>query len=242
MNCLDFRRAVLADPNLLSVDCRQHEAQCAECASHLKSVKRIDDELKASLDVTMPPDLIARLELNTRLTEESRQRGRLKGFAVAASVLFAVMLGVMSVGQRFAWQQQVGEDYQSLLAGVAEHMHEVPVTPVWGAVEANQSVRKVLANYDSRLQLSALPNLTFGKICPMGKYRGLHAGLQTAHGLVTFAYIKGEPVKEAQNLIYEGQNARVKPLKGGNLIIVSPNSEGLQEVDTQLDQAIYWDV
>lgn len=242
MNCLDFRRAILADPNNLDAECRQHEAGCAECASYLKSVKRTDDELKASLDVNMPQDLIARLELNTRLVEESRQRSRAKGLALVASVFVAAVLVVMTVGQRFAWQQQIGQDYQSLLAGVAEHMHEVPVTPVWDASTANQSVRKVLANYDHRLSFNDMPNLTFGKICPMGKYRGLHAGLQTVHGLITFAYIKGEPVKETHTLMYEGQNAKVKPVKGGNLIIFSPNSEGLQEANEQLSQAIYWDV
>jgi len=76
----------------------------------------------------------------------------------------------------------------------------------------------------------------------MGKYRGLHATLETDSGQVTFAYIKGESVGELFDAGYEGYVSRVKPVRGGNLIIMSRTNKGLQQADSQLEEAMYWDI
>ena len=116
------------------------------------------------------------------------------------------------------------------------------MTPVWDAQKANDSANAHLANYDGEMQLKFLENLQFSRICPMGKYVGLHASLDTEEGVVTFAYIKGDNVEDLLDATYEGYVARVKPVRGGNLIIMSRTNKGLQVADKQLEEAIYWDI
>ena len=76
----------------------------------------------------------------------------------------------------------------------------------------------------------------------MGQYKGLHATLETADGQVTFAYIKGDAVGELLDVGYQGYVSRIKPVRGGNLIIVSRTNKALQEADSQLEEAMYWDI
>ena len=76
----------------------------------------------------------------------------------------------------------------------------------------------------------------------MGKYRGIHATLDTPDGQVTFAYIKGDSLGQLLDTSYEGMSTRVKPVRGGNLIILSRSNSGLQQADAQLQEAMYWEI
>ena len=107
---------------------------------------------------------------------------------------------------------------------------------------ANSSANTLLASYDPAMKLKFLSNLQFSKICPMGKYKGLHASLETADGQVTFAYIKGDSVGQLLDAGYQGYVSRVKPVRGGNLIIISRTNKSLEEADSQLEKAMYWDI
>ena len=154
-------------------------------------------------------------------------------YAMAASFAAALFIaGFMVSGQRQA--DQLNSDYMSLLSGVVEHMNEGTITPVWGADVANSRVNTLLASYDSNMKLKYMESLQFGRICPMGQYKGLHASLETDNGQVTFAYIKGDSIGDVLNAGYEGYVSRVKPVKGGNLVIISRTARSLEEADTEL--------
>lgn len=244
MKCLEFKRLALSDPNSKDVSYVEHSNSCPDCVKYVSGIRKMDADLSASIDVAIPNDLMARLQLNQELTEEAEEktRGPVQRYAIAASVAVALLVGGLLVSNQLSFTQQIGDDYKSLLAAVYEHVDEQPFTPVWENARANQTVQTVLASYDSNIRLRDIENLNFGRICPMGKYRGLHASLQTDDGPVTFAYIKGQPVGELLNTSYEGYVTRVKPLRGGNLIIISRTTKSLEQADTELGEAMYWDI
>jgi hypothetical protein len=195
----------------------------------------------------MPPELIARLHLNQELTEDLEAKALVSGspmrrYAMAASVALALFVGGFMASNQFGTNSNIGQDYETLLSGVLEHMNEQAVTPVWDAERANSSATALLASYDPDIKLKFLSNLQFSRICPMGQYKGLHASLETADGQVTFAYIKGDAVGQLIDVGYEGYVSRIKPLRGGNLIIMSRTNKALQEADKQLEKAMYWDI
>jgi hypothetical protein len=210
----------------------------------------MDADLAGSLDIEVPSDLIARLQLNQELVEENEisQASNVaffqpvKRYAIAASVAVALFVAGFMASNQFGVNQQIGKDYESLLSAVVEHMNEQPVTPVWSTKRANESVNALLASYDGKMKLKYLSNLQFSRICPMGNYKGLHANLETANGQVTFAYIKGDSVGDLLDAGYEGYMTRIKPVRGGNLIIMSRTTKALQEADSQLKDAMYWDI
>jgi len=252
MNCLEFKRLALSEPNSRNENFVEHSSACPDCLKYVGSVRQMDTDLAGSLDVEVPSDLIARLQLNQELVEEIEteeiQASKvvafqpIKKYAMAASVALALFVAGFMASNQFGINEQIGQDYESLLSAVAEHMHDQAVTPVWSPDRANEAANALLASYDGKMKLKHLSNLQFSRICPMGKYKGLHASLETANGQVTFAYIKGDSVGELLDAGYDGYVTRIKPVKGGNLIIMSRTKKALKEADGQLEEAMYWDI
>ncbi len=245
MNCLDFKRLALSDPDSVEPSFVLHSKDCPDCLKYVSGVRKMDSDLSSSVDVKMPESLMARLELNQVLQEEADQNSSdssLRRYAIAASFAAVLFISGFMVSNYYGPSNTIGQDYEALLSGVLEHMNEQPLTPVWDSARANESVNAHLANYDGEMKMKFLENLQFARICPMGKYRGLHASLETPNGQVTFAYIKGDNVDDLVDASYEGYVTRIKPLRGGNLVIVSRTNSALQVADSQLEKAIYWDI
>ncbi len=251
MNCLEFKRLALSDPNSRNNDFVTHSADCPDCLKYVGGVRQMDSDLASSLDTDVPSDLIARLQLNQELVEEAQEasgnniitlQAPVKRYAIAASFALALFVAGFMASNQFGSNNDIAQDYQALLSGVVEHMNEQSITPVWDVDRANKTANTLLASYDGKMQLKHLSNLQFSRVCPMGQYKGLHASLETPNGQVTFAYIKGESVGELLDVSYEGYLSRVKPVRGGNLIIISRTNKALQEADSQLEEAMYWSI
>ena len=247
MNCLDFKRLALSDPNSREHSFIEHSGACPDCLKYVGGVRQMDADLASSIEVEMPSDLMARLQLNQELTEEVESQviaaaSPMRNYAMAASLALALFVAGFMASNQFGTSTDIGEDYQALLSGVAEHMNEQAITPVWDAQRANSNANALLASYDPEMKLKFLSNLQFSRVCPMGEYKGLHASLETPDGQVTFAYIKGDSVGELLDAGYEGYVSRVKPVRGGNLIIMSRTNKALEEADSQLEKAMYWDI
>jgi len=231
MKCLEFKRLALSDPNSRDQGFLAHSVECPECLKYVGGVRQMDSDLAKSIDVEMPSDLIARLQLNQELVEETEESNvvsflsPLKRYAVAASLALAVFVAGFMASNQFGVNSNIDEDYQALLSSVVEHMNEQAVTPVWDADRANKTANTLLASYDGEMQLKYLSNLQFSRVCPMGQYKGLHATLDTPDGQVTFAYIKGDSVG---SLFDAG--------------IMSRTNKAVQEADSQLEEAMYWDI
>ena len=245
IDCLEFKRIALSEPNSKQHQFVEHAENCPDCLKYVGGVRKMDADLSESLNVNMPSELMAKIQLNQGLQESATQAS--SSFwspprAIAASLAAALLVGGVMFLNPFVTNEQIGQDYQRLLSAVMEHVEEVPATEVWGADRANRSVNAVLAAYDGTMQLEYMDNLQFGTICPMGEYNGLHATLDTSGGQVTFAYLKGDSVTAVQDMSMNGYMSRVKPIKGGNLIIISRNASGLNVADEQLTKAVYWDI
>ena len=72
MNCVDVKRQTLSDPNSTDTDYREHLADCADCRGYCAEIQKMDMNLAKSLDVTMPSDLVARLQLTQEMIEEDQ--------------------------------------------------------------------------------------------------------------------------------------------------------------------------
>jgi len=228
MNCFEFKKIALSDPSCREQSFVEHSAECPDCLKYIGSVRQMDADLSTSLNVELPSDLVARLKLNN--------------YAMAASFAIALFVGGFVASNQFSGNADINSDYQALLSAVVDHMHEDQITPVWGADRANKTTNALLASYDGELQLKYLDTLQFSKICPMGQYRGLHASIETDAGQVTFAYIKGDSIGDLLDASYQGYVSRVKPVRGGNLIIMSKTQKAINQADTKLEKAMYWDI
>lgn len=242
MNCFEFKKLALSDPSSGDVSFIEHSNVCPDCLKYVGSIRKMDADLATSLDVEMPQDLVARLQLNTEISLHETQSASVRNYALAASFAVALFVAGFMASNQFSTDSNIGHDYQSLLSAVVGHMDDNDLNPVWDAARANRTTNTLLASYDDSLRLKYLDTLQFSKICPMGKYRGLHATIETEQGQVTFAYIKGDSVGDFLDASYQGYMTRVKPVRGGNLIIMSKTKGALNQADSQLESAMYWDI
>lgn len=242
MNCFEFKKIALSDPNNRDVSFVRHSKECPDCIKYIASVRKMDSDLESSLDVEMPKDLMARLQLNTQIYAQEKKTVTMRNYAVAASFAVALFVAGFVASNQLSVSNDIEADYQQLLSSVVEHMGHNEITPVWDVARANKTTNALLASYDGALQFKYLDTLQFGKICPMGQYRGLHASIETEAGQVTFAYIKGESIGDLLDASYQGYISRVKPVRGGNLVILSKTQKAVNEADTKLEEAMYWDI
>ncbi len=250
--CIEFKRLALSDPNSRQHSFVEHSQDCPDCLKYVKEIRQMDLDLMSSIEAKMPTDLLARLQLNQEMADDEQNADHsvswfstksFTSYAVAASMAAVLFVaGFMVSGQFNNPSDQLHGDYQALLSGVVEHMNKVSITPVMDTELANSRANILLSSYDGEMKLKYLKNLQFSRICPMGKYKGLHASLETHDGQVTFAYIKGDSIGDVLDAGYEGYVSRVKPVKGGNLVIISRTARSLEKADKELQEAMYWEI
>lgn len=251
IDCLEFRRLSLIEPNSQASDFLRHTEDCPSCLRFVQSVQEMDQSLQSSTHVVASDALKARLKLAQGIRQRPResQPQWLRPAALAAA-LAVVALGVGTV---ISLQQLPSEPMLAstiadqstqaeMFSGVLHHVGHHPEQAAWEAQNANAIVNTLLADYDQRLRFNFLENLTFGEICPMGDYIGLHATLETSNGPVTIAYFKGYMLDRAEDFTQSNYVARVKPVSGGSMVIMGESLDKVNLAERQLDAVMVWKI
>ena len=90
MNCLEFRRLTLIDPNDGNHARLSHIAGCDACRAFAEQMLRQDALIREAVRVEPPEGFAARILLNQSLQPDSRPSRRVYLVALAASVLLAL--------------------------------------------------------------------------------------------------------------------------------------------------------
>src|SRR5262245_59091732 len=98
MNCLEFRRAVGAQPGNTAAEVVAHAAQCPACARYRQELQQMDRLIHRALEIDATP--------------HRSQRQRAVQWGLAASVFIAVLAGL------FLW---IANPRETLAAQVVEH-------------------------------------------------------------------------------------------------------------------------
>mgnify|MGYP000281856184 FL=1 len=97
MNCLEFRRQILADPFCKDAKLIAHEADCASCAPFARDVRAQEVRLRSALqDISPPEGLAERIQLAARFEQRSTTQRRW-WYSAAATVLMAIGVSMVSL-------------------------------------------------------------------------------------------------------------------------------------------------
>jgi len=124
MNCLDFKRLALSDPNSKEHSFVEHSQNCPDCLKYVGGVRKMDNDLANSLDVTIPGDLMAKLQLNQEISESTASSNRVRRYAIAASFALALFVAGFMASNQLGVNGEIGQDYETLLSAVVEHMND----------------------------------------------------------------------------------------------------------------------
>ena len=215
MDCTEYRRSALVDPQGASAELRPHLETCAECAQFTERLLRFEATLVRAMrvDVAVRGDNVVPL----RAAKSSSGLGPLapgqRWLALAASVI----LGIGVAGG--LWLAIPG---RSLAADVVKHMAGEP--NAWARSEravADADLRKVLRDSHLRLRYGG-GIVSYASSCVFRGHQVPHLVVQSANGPVTVMVLTRESVPKAQQFNEQGYRGVILPVTGhGSLAVLT---------------------
>ena len=212
MECTDYRRAMLSDPQRPSEEMRMHVATCGDCTAYTERLLRFESRLDRALRVgTENAPQAGPLRASAGRGRRT-WRMRRRALAVAASVLVAI--GV--VGS--LWVSSVGV---SLASDVVSHMAGEP--QAWMRTD-RQVPPPTLAAIMSRSHLRLKPDAGLVSYASSCLFRGRqvpHLVVQTQAGPVTVMVLVHESVMRPVRFDESGYRGVIIPVKDhGSLAVL----------------------
>ena len=227
MNCLELRRAKLADPRRLSSEAQAHLAGCPACAVFAHDVDESEQALERTLCVPVPDGLAERIVFR------SRYPGRAwRAWALAASVILAVAAGFFAAGLL----HKPADTYARL---AIEHVVMEPESLTTTRNADPEAFRKVVQEFGA--QLEALPGkVRYVRLCPVGDGMGWHVVFETPQGLATLILVPGKQVPKVETASSGVWNALARPVRGGYYAIVTASAASTASFDTLIRKSLVW--
>jgi hypothetical protein len=208
VNCLEFRRALGADPNHASPESLAHRAECPTCEKYAQEMLRLNGLIKLALEVPVPTAQPLQLSARTQP----------RWYAMAASVLVA-----LSVAMGAFWF--VGFPRESLASDVVKHMAHEPqaMTPTQARISTELLGGALQAK---GLQLSQpMDDVSYLQSCFIRGHFVPHLVVQTPHGPVTVLLLTEEKVADTERFDEQQYHGVLMPLgKGAMAVIALDNS------------------
>jgi hypothetical protein len=211
MNCLDYRRLLLAGEGE-SGEMKAHRAQCPACAELAREQARFELELKEALEVPLPASF------ETGLTNAVRWRRR--RFLAAASV------AALAAGGGFLLLR---DDAALALACIEFVMKEEAKSIMMGAMPRAEA-RAVLAGTLPLERIESVGSVRHIGPCPFNGETAYHVVLAVPQGKVTLLVMPRTTLKEGQHALREGLHASVMPLRRGSVGIVGSDMGVVESV------------
>jgi hypothetical protein len=222
LNCLEFRRAVGAEPNRISADAQAHISECSTCAKYAQEMQRLDGLIKRALDVPAPQagDFIAPAASPRRW------------YAMAASLIMTFVVGgIVWVG--FA-------PSESIAADVVKHMgYEKDAMIVTDTRVSSQLLDGILQAKGMKLA-EPLTDVSYARNCWIRRTWVPHVVVQTSGGPVAVIVLPNERVMRSARFEEGGYSGEIVPMGKGAIVIAATDAQVIDEVAEKVSKAIVW--
>jgi hypothetical protein len=229
MDCISYRRAMLADTHDPDAELARHRDSCGECSAYTERLLRFEGRLERALRVS--PAQAGVTVLRPRRRAQNRT-----WLAMAASVL---------VGLVIAGGLWLAAPHPSLAADVVAHMAGEP--HAWTRTDVpvpSPELDSVLLNTHMRLRPDA-GLVSYAQSCQFRGHRVPHLVVQTGMGPVTVMVLVHESEAKPAHFDEEGYRGVILPVEGHGSIAVlakdqSAGSGSIEEVAMRVRAAIEW--
>lgn len=230
MNCLEFRRAVGAEPAVETADVVAHRLACTACAAWQQKMRDLDVQIVRALAVDLPAASASRAATAAG-GGTTGTRGR-SWWALAASMLLGIAIGTG------LW---VSYPRESLAAEVVAHIKHEPAAMTATVPVPAAEVDEVLRAFGLRLKPDAGP-VSYSMRCFWRQHWVPHLVLRTASGPVTVFVLPHRPVTAEERFETDGYSGIVLPAPRGSIAVIGRNVPGLAAVAQQVYASIDWGV
>jgi hypothetical protein len=228
MECLDFRRAVGADPGHLGVEAAAHRTACPECAEFLRQTLALDERILAALRMPVPERDAAAVARNVLAFPRIERR---RWMALAASIAGGVLIGSL------LW---VSAPRVSLAEDLVKHMaHEPGVMVKSSLPEDAAKVERVMERGGIRFRSDA-GMVSYAQTCRFRGGKVPHLVVQTDAGPVTVMVLRDEKVAAPVKFAEQGYVGTILPAGPGSVAVLGPTGADLSQVAERVAAAVVW--
>lgn len=229
MNCLEFRRAVGAEPFSADSAIEAHAAGCATCARHREELRAMDALLARAMRVDPAP------APGRPASDVSRGSGGpasipRRWLAMAASLVAGVLVATT------LW---LSYPEPSLAGEVIGHALHEPGSWTASQIVAEHRLEEVLGPSGVRLRANA-GRVTYAKRCFFEGHWVPHLVVQTAQGPVTVFLLGHREVDGPARVEERGFAGVVLPAPRGSIAVVGRGVTDLDTIARQVFDAVDW--
>lgn len=218
MNCLDFRRHILADPHRPDAEARAHAAGCAACADFLDRQRELDASLFEAMQVA-PPDGLA-----DRILVARGLRKRRWAWPIAASLVLAGALVAL-------WPRTSGDE---LGREAIAHVRDEPQA-FTASYEVPDDTLSTLLSAQGMNLARTIGRVTYSTLCPVGRHTARHLVVRTDAGPVTLLLVPGDLDTRRRAITRaDGMAALTVPAARGSIAIVASSLDQALAVEKSL--------
>ena len=231
MNCTDYKKALTAEPGFH--DESGHVETCAECRAYSEEILALDKSLIAAMEVSVPelvmPELPDIETENVVSLSSHRRTPKPVWYAIAASVLLAVFVGVRMTGPDVPLAEQVLAHVDREPAALQVSSKPVSDRQLSRAVPKNMATM----NHEAGL-------ITYAQSCSINGNDVPHLVIQGAKGPITILLMPEEKLAEAMTL--DGVNVKgvILPVGNGSIAIIGDREEQLDQVKENVLNSVMW--
>ena len=226
-NCIDFRREKLADPRRLSEAAEEHLIACPACQTFSRRINAGERVLQEAVVIDVPDGMAERILVGSR----ARTRSPFKLWALAASVVFSLGLGVQY------WH--AAPDREHVALAVEHVMHEPEALMSTRLIEP-QRVAQVLESFGAEVKVP-LTAVRYVKLCPVPGGTGWHIVFDTPDGPATVLLM---PQKDSRvrtlTTQYRGMGVHVEAGGQGVVAVVARDPDRARGAAGLLHQHVSW--
>lgn len=217
MNCLDYRRELLAEGRE-SEPMRLHRLGCDACAELQHEQAAFEAELRRGLEVPLPPGLEERLAQSARTGRPRIGRRRL---------LAAASVAALAAGAGFyLWR---GRDDPMAIACIDFVMRDEAKSLMMGAMPREEA-KRVLAGTLPLERMERIGQVKHIAPCPFGAGTAYHVILMVPQDKVTLLVMPDTPMPARGRASQHGMYAMVVPLGKGSVGVVGASAAVVESV------------
>lgn len=215
MNCLEYRRAIGAEPQRADAELEAHARSCAACAEYTEQLRRLDARIESALRVPVPL---------WSAVDTVRERWTRAPLALAASLMLAV--AVASI----LW---LLVPRASLAADVISHMQHEPDAMAATEPMSESAVAYVLERAGLKVHLSP-GSVTYAQSCLFRGHFVPHLVMNEGRGPVTVLLLAHEKVEREEYFSEEGYTGVIFPAPRGAVAVLTRDQSGVQAIARRL--------
>lgn len=234
MNCMEFRRLMLAEPRSRSEEQQAHLAQCEACAGFMKEIESLEARIEEAMLVPVPESLDERVLLRRKIRAPA-----MRTWALAASLVAALGVGIY-------FYRSPGGVEDRIQAATSLGTYHLAVKAIVHVLDDEPQMLKDNPGFDPAVMQAAFTRLGFNARakavtvryfgpCPMMRDMAEHVVLQTPFGQATLILVPDQPLASRVVVTDRDKTAVVGPARaGGYYILVADSPTKATQVEKML--------